>query len=263
MEQEKGITGNALKIIALITMTLDHVGLLLLHNYQPFRIVGRIAFPLFAYMIAEGCRYTKNKRNYFLRIFGLGLLCQLAYYITERSTYQGILMTFSVSILISYAVLWAQGNRQNKQGNKKDKVNVSSGNGALPEYVILSRQGIMSWCIVVVLIALAAVITGQLPILPARWQIQFDYGFFGILLPVLIAAGKNKWQKLILSAVGISLTALSFSGSFGKIQWASLAAVPIIALYNGRKGKWNMKYLFYIYYPLHMAVIYGLAMIIH
>lgn len=251
MEQEKGLNGNVLKIIALITMTLDHVGLLLLHNYQPFRIIGRIAFPLFAYMIAEGCRYTKNKRNYFLRIFGLGLLCQLAYYITERSTYQGILMTFSVSVLISYVVLWAQGDGKDRQENKKDKINVSSGNGIVP------------WCVVIVLIALAAVVTGQLPILPDGWQIEFDYGFFGILLPVLIVIGKNKWQKLLLSAIGISLVALSFDGSFGKIQWASLAALPLIAFYNGRKGTWNMKYLFYIYYPLHMAVIYGLTMIIH
>ena len=73
------INGTHLKLLAMVTMTLDHVGLILLGNYQPFRIIGRFAFPIFAYMIAEGCRYTRNKVRYFGIIFGLGLLFQTFY----------------------------------------------------------------------------------------------------------------------------------------------------------------------------------------
>ena len=85
------LNANAIKIIALITMTIDHVGLFLMHDYQPFRYIGRIAFPLFGYMLAEGCYYTRNKLKHFIQIFLLGQLCQIVYYVTEQSIYQGIL----------------------------------------------------------------------------------------------------------------------------------------------------------------------------
>ncbi len=77
------LNGNTLKFIACITMLIDHVGLILFPQFAIFRILGRISFPLFAFMIAEGCRYTKNKLKHFLMIFGLGILCQLAYVATD------------------------------------------------------------------------------------------------------------------------------------------------------------------------------------
>lgn len=235
-----GLNANALKMIALVTMTIDHAGLLLMDNAKPMRIIGRIAFPIFAYMIAEGCRYTKNKRNYFLRIFTLGLICQAAYYITERSVYQGILMTFSVSILLSYTVLWVE--------NKIRESHVDGGH----------INKILLWMVPAVLLLLTAVLCGEIKIPILRWYLSFDYGFYGILLPVLIVLGRDRKQKLFLAAVGIALTALSLGGQ----QWYSLAALLPLACYNGQKGKWNIKYLFYIYYPLHMAVIYGLSLLV-
>lgn len=240
MKKINKLSANALKIIALVTMTIDHTGLLLMNNYMPFRILGRLAFPIFAYMIAEGCRYTKNKRNYFLRIFALGCFCQIVYYITERSVYQGILMTFSVSILLSYVVLWVE-NRIGESYEDTRLVNK-----------------ILLWLLPVGLILLTAVICGEIRLLPGGWYISFDYGFYGILLPVLIVLGRDQKQRLLLAAVGMMLTAFSL----GDIQWYSLVALFPLACYNGQRGKWNMKYLFYIYYPMHMAVIYGLSMLI-
>ena len=55
-----GLTGNQLKLLALFAMTCDHVGLQLLPQFIILRIIGRLAAPLFAYMIAEGCRYTQT-----------------------------------------------------------------------------------------------------------------------------------------------------------------------------------------------------------
>ncbi|MGN0325328.1 MAG: TraX family protein [Lachnospiraceae bacterium] len=237
-EQKWGLSGNILKVIALVTMTIDHVGLLLMDNFRPFRLIGRLAFPLFAYMIAEGCRYTKNKRNYFLRIFGLGFLCQLVYYFAEHSLYQGILMTFSVSVLLSYAVLWAK--KQSKQGE----------NG---------RANVMAWILPTVLILVTAVLCGSIPLLPEKWQVQFDYGFWGILLPVFVVVGRTKIERILLALVGMIPVAVSLGGN----QWMSLAALVLLSCYNEQKGKRNMKYLFYIYYPLHMAVIYGLTYLIY
>lgn len=66
------LNGNHLKLIAAFTMLLDHAGILLFPRVTLFRILGRLAYPIYAYMIAEGCRYTRNKLRYFLMVFGLG-----------------------------------------------------------------------------------------------------------------------------------------------------------------------------------------------
>ena len=63
------LTNNQLKIIAMLAMLSDHIGKVLLPQYQILQIIGRLAFPIFAFMIAEGCFYTKNKVRYFLTVF--------------------------------------------------------------------------------------------------------------------------------------------------------------------------------------------------
>ena len=60
----KGLTGNQLKLIAVITMTIDHIGLAFFPQQMLFRVIGRLAFPIYAYMIAEGCRYTRSMGKY-------------------------------------------------------------------------------------------------------------------------------------------------------------------------------------------------------
>ena len=70
-----GLTGNLLKLIAMLTMTIDHIGVILLPQYRILRIIGRLAMPIYAFMIAEGCHYTHDRRAYFLRLFGLAILC--------------------------------------------------------------------------------------------------------------------------------------------------------------------------------------------
>ena len=61
----KILNRNVLKIIALITMLIDHIGLVFFPGIEIFRIIGRISFPIFAFMIAEGCEHTENKKKYF------------------------------------------------------------------------------------------------------------------------------------------------------------------------------------------------------
>ena len=60
------ISGSTLKIIGCILMIVDHVGCILFPRIMFFRIVGRLAMPIFAFLIAEGCYYTKNKLKHFL-----------------------------------------------------------------------------------------------------------------------------------------------------------------------------------------------------
>ena len=72
-----GLNNNQLKIIALISMVLDHVGLALFPKIELFRILGRLALPIYAYMIAEGCAHTKNRKRYLGMILGMGLIFQI------------------------------------------------------------------------------------------------------------------------------------------------------------------------------------------
>ena len=60
MEKLKTLSGNALKIIATILMVIDNVGYIIFPSVLAFRIIGRISFPIFAFMIANGTKYTKN-----------------------------------------------------------------------------------------------------------------------------------------------------------------------------------------------------------
>ena len=96
------MSGFILKLIAAATMLIDHAGLLLFPGHRWMRIVVRIAYPLFAYSIAEGFRYTRNRVRYFLQIFILGVLCQIVYTIAEGELYFGILLTFSFSIVLMH-----------------------------------------------------------------------------------------------------------------------------------------------------------------
>ena len=83
------LSGNTLKIIAAVSMLIDHVGFLFFPNFIIFRILGRLALPIFAFMIAEGCRYTKNKLKYFLTIFILAAICQIVYFLYDGDTVIG------------------------------------------------------------------------------------------------------------------------------------------------------------------------------
>jgi hypothetical protein len=84
-----------------------------------------------------------------------------------------------------------------------------------------------------------------------------EYGFFGVLLPVFAYIGARKQKQLQYFTASLAL----FNLTWGGIQWFSMAAIPFIALYNGKRGKRKMKYLFYIYYPAHLVVIHFLSLL--
>lgn len=218
------LTNNQLKIIAMFSMLSDHIGKVLLPQYPILQIIGRIAFPIFAFMIAEGCFYTKNKMRYFLTIFLLGIGCQTVYLITEKSLYQNILITFSLSIILIFCT--------ENYKNKKDKTS-----GVILSFAI---SGVFIICIL-------------LPVIFIDQGFIIDYGVCGVLLPIAIYYAPDKLRKLIYTVVLLILLTLDLGGG---IQWYSLLAIPLLALYNQKRGKYNIKPLFYIFYPAHLVVIY-------
>ncbi len=221
IQTKSGLTGNQLKLIALITMTIDHIGMLLLPRLLILRIIGRIAMPLYAYMIAQGCRYTHDRRRYFLRLAGLALVCQVVYYFADRSLYQCILVTFSLSVLCISAIDTAQ------------------------------RKGGASWVPAVTALLGTGVICELLPMWVSGFAV--DYGLFGVLLPVILYYFGRK---------GIVPGMLLLCLSIGGLQWWAMAAVPLMLLYNGRRGSRSLGWVFYLYYPLHLAVLHGTAILL-
>ena len=225
-KRKPGLTGNQLKLIALAAMTADHIGVQLFPQVLLLRMIGRLALPIFAYMIAQGCRYTHSKRRYLATIAAVALVCQIVYFFAMGSLYQCILVTFSLSILLIFSLDAAR-----------------------------KRPNFVNLAMAVLAFLSVWLISDMLPrYLPGFYV---DYGFFGILLPVLIWFGKGKWQSIGLCGIGLVLLSLG-----NTIQWFSLLTLPILALYNGKRGKAKLKYLFYIYYPAHLALIYLISLVI-
>ena len=237
------MTGNQLKILALVTMTIDHVGVVLLPQYLVLRIIGRLTYPIFAYMIAEGCFYTHSKRRYLGGIFALGLAFQLGFFIAMGSLEQSILTTFVFAIITIYALQLADARR--------DAVGALAVFGAL---------------------ALDAFVSLVLPVFLAGTDFSVDYGFAGILLPVFCYMPRiffknaldNTRLRLMLACavVGMVFVCIQMNGWMGGIQWFSLCAAIPLACYNGKRGTWHLKYLFYIYYPAHLVAIWGIALLL-
>lgn len=237
------MTGNQLKILALITMTIDHVGVVLLPQYVILRIIGRLTYPIFAYMVAEGCFYTHSKKRYLGGIFALGLVCQLGFFIAMGSLEQSILTSFVLAIVTIYALQLADSRR--------DFIGVLALIGAL---------------------ALDGFVALALPVILAGTDFSIDYGFWGILLPAFCYAPRIFFKKaldkqrlrlmLACATLGIVLVCIQMNDWLGGIQWFSLFAIVPLACYNGKRGTWPLKYLFYIYYPAHLVAIWGIALLL-
>ncbi|MBE7031277.1 MAG: hypothetical protein E7409_07660 [Ruminococcaceae bacterium] len=223
------LTNTQLKLIALVAMTCDHVGKVLLPGWTFLQIIGRLAFPIFAYMIAEGCRHTRDVKRYFLNMAGAAFVCQVVYFIAGRLLYMCVLVTFSLSIGVICAIRWAQ-----ERGTR------------------------VSATVLALVLLSTAFVCEVLSRLVAQTGFCVDYGLIGVLLPVAVYLCSQKAHALTVTAV--MLAGLGFT--YGGIQWFALLAIPLLALYNGERGRLRWKAFFYVYYPLHLAVIYGIDMLI-
>jgi len=228
VQTKPGLTGNQLKIIAMIAMTCDHVGLQLFPQLTWLRWIGRLALPVYAYMIAEGCRHTRSRKKYLLRLASMAALCQIVYFFAMNSLYQCILVTFSLSVSIICIV----DGLSRLEGARRLFV------GPLASIAVAAGS-----CFVCFI----------LPLLVEGFAI--DYGIWGVMLPVMLYYGKKKWVWL---TAGLVLLAFAYGGD----QWLALAAVPLLQCYNGQRGAANIGRLFYWYYPLHLVVIYGISLIL-
>lgn len=233
MKTYKILSGNALKVIAVITMLIDHIGHILLPQMFLLRKIGRLSLPIFAFMIAEGCIYTKNKLRYFLGIFLLAVLCQVGYFIAGYGLDLSILVTFSYSILIIYAL---QNFRKQLNGGR--------------------------WYEMIFAFGLFVFTVGMTYIINRYYRA--DYGFWGCMLPlfaylpVFIKEDASVSTKVVSFAVGVFVLAWRMN----MVQYYSLLSLPLLMMYSGKRGKYNIKYIFYVFYPLHLVILHVIHMCI-
>ncbi len=230
------LTGNQLKFLAALLMLIDHFGVMLYPEIESLRIIGRLSFPIFAFLIAEGCTHTKNKQNYFLGIFLLGVFCQTVFYFTQGSTNLGILITFSIAILLCYLLQM------------------------LKETLVSQDKSLLIKIFLLIAFILAIGVTYML-----NQKIYVDYGFWGCVLPAFACLcrsvtvnGKTYLKGLdqnfihvVLFGTGLYILSLQY----GDIQMYSLWALPLLLLYSGKRGEYRLKWFFYIFYPVHFAVL--------
>ena len=238
------LSGSTLKILACVFMLIDHVGLTFFPEHDIFRILGRLAFPLFAFFIAEGSRYSRHKLRRFCLILAIGLAFFAFYYVYDGTLYGNIFLTFSFSIALDHFLF--ECKRSICNGSQK----------ARSIFIFVGFAATL--CAVYYLYTL----------------IHFEYGFFGMLLPVLINLTNFKdidcsirlrtldshAARIIFALVGLIL--LSIDGNLGTIQYYCLFALIPLTFYNGKIGTKKLKYAFYIFYPAHLIIIEGIAILL-
>ncbi len=219
-------------------MLIDHIGYLIFPEIAVLRYIGRLAMPIFAFFIGEGCLYTRDRKKYFLRLFVLGLICQAVYVLeylimkSGDSFYLNILLTFSASIVLCSAFL----SCFDESGKHK--------------------KGRANYILGLVLTVIAVIcFLGREGIIP----LTFDYGFGGIILPLFAATTKDKGRKLLTFSAGLVLCVLSLEYSDPLLTVCALFSLFPLCFYNGKAGRANLRYAFYLFYPVHLAVLYVIS----
>ena len=213
-----GLSGSALKVIAMISMVIDHIALYLMEHgtvlYETMRCVGRIAFPVFALLIAEGFIHTRSRYRYFFTLLGFAVISEIPWYLLNGADgTHNVMFTLALGV----ATLMVLENLLQRSM-------------VLEFFWTLGMAGLASW-------------------------LGVDYEWRGIIIIVIFyifhSLTNNKTNihiKLIICYI-----IMAHYGIIGTIL-----ATIIISFYNQSRGwieknKW--KYMFYIFYPLHLIIL--------
>ena len=237
----KGLSGNALKLVAIVAMTVDHLAWMGIETYQqaetPLQIalhsIGRLTAPIMFFFVAEGYHHTHNFRRYLGRLFLLAVVSHFAFCYFNMSGF-------------------------NPFGN------------------LLFNATSIAWPLMWGLILLKLWDTERLP----QWQklgitllaclVTFSSDWSCAAPLAILMIGRNRgnfYKQMLWMMLIVTLYALAFSivhsQTYGMVHMACWLAVPLLALYNGERGKarWLGKF-FYYYYPAHLALIGLLAMVL-
>jgi len=205
-----------LKLIAVVTMVIDHLGYLFFPDQEWMRAVGRLTMPIFAYAIARGLYHTRNPNSYLLRLGILAVVSQLP-----------------------FTLLFGQGT----------PVQI----GEL-EFWLPTLNMVVPWALAALFVRLPLPFLGIL--VPVLLYVPMDYTSLVILLPIAIYHLWFKSHRPVLAllfsaAILVAISLVSFS-----LQWWALLALPLIYFVERYDSKVRLnRWFFYSFYPAHMAVL--------
>ncbi len=236
-----GLNGTVLKWIAMVCMLIDHFGATVMLEalrrdaaffdagrvwystgtsiaYQSCRFIGRIAFPIFCFMVVEGYTHTKHFWKYVLRIAVFSIVSEIPFdmafnHSVLEFTSQNVGFTFLISLLTIHAYHMTLYHT-----------------GFTPVLRMIFSMGILTLGIL------------------AGYLIHSDYGAFGVFCVLMLYLFRSK--KNMQFAAGM----LSFAVSYFPSEIPALIAFLPLWFYNGEKGR-GWKYLFYVFYPAHILIL--------
>lgn len=221
--QRQGLTAFWLKLIAAAAMLADHIGCLLFPELSWLRLLGRLSFPLFAFLLVEGALHTGNIKKYLARLAVFAVISEIPYDLAFSGQFiefdvQNIFITLFIALLCLAAMIRLQG----KYGFSGFYIGTA----------VFAAGGLLAFFV------------------------RSEYEFFGIAAVYVIYIFRDDNIKKFLTAL------LIFALMPGK-QWFGASALLIAWAYNGEKGvnaNW-VKWAFYAFYPAHLLILYGIAAI--
>ena len=236
---------NVLKILLMIFMTMDHCAYAFLPisswQFQIMRFFGRMVAPVMCYLLAEGFRKTADFRKYLARMLGFALLAHLPYlFLGHRNLMlhpSGILSTVEFSMLFTLAVCLLMM----KGFETVEKTDYSS--------------------------TLKLAMNGLIEIIAVLATARSDWAGYAPLYVTACYFNHDDQKKCFLSMAFVSLLVYvdGYQGLLPRygnntfryllFETGMFASLILLKLYNHQRGRLNLKYAFYLYYPLHLAVI--------
>ena len=210
------LNGLLLKSVALITMIIDHYGAIFQPTEMTFRMIGRLAFPIYCFLLVEGFIHTRNIKRYALRLLVFALISEIpfdyAFYRGLNWGHQNIFFTLLIGLIAMY---------------------------------FIERKDVQESATPLIAVGAAAAAT----------FLATDYSFIGIIYILVFYYTRNlpTIRRMSLAAGIIFLTNLV---STGWIQQYSLLSLPILLTYNNKPGPKikPLQYSFYLAYPAHLAL---------
>lgn len=247
------LSGFTLKCIAMVTMLIDHIGYVLFPGYVIFRIIGRLAFPIYCFLLVEGAVHTSNWKKYLGRLFLFALISEIPFNLAigGKLWYPASQNVFFTLFLGLLAILLLQkplaGQSQSLDAGHDGVPSAGrsqshdTGHDGVP---LAGRNQTLITGIRVVLV-LALVLVAEFA--------RTDYGAGGVIFILIFYVFRS--QRLLKSTVFAAAVAFLYGGIE---NFAILSLVPILG-YSGKRGPGAWKYFFYVFYPAHLLLLYLLA----
>ncbi|GFI62169.1 hypothetical protein IMSAG049_01342 [Clostridiales bacterium] len=228
---EKELNGNQLKIIAMFAMTIDHVVSVVFPNYPTnwwiivLHIIGRMAAPIFWFFVVEGYHYTHNRIGYAKRLFTFSIISHFAYNFAFGIPF----IPFKTSVFNQTSVIWSLF-------------------GGLMALMITDSDRLKQWQKTLLIVCICVV--------------TFCSDWSCIAVMAILGMGENRgdFKKQMTSmmlwiCMYTAVYVVFINPIYGIIQLFTALTIPLLKMYNGKRGKCKgMKWIFYTYYPLHLVI---------